>query len=328
MAKINLSPYTIEIRQKRNKENEDLFNLFGTGTSLFDVVKEIIDKYKQTPFKQSKNQKTLKFDDKVKFNNLSRIQLVQDTLYYGEYGVLMRLMDTNTGLMDSNPIDPDKSPVLEFAFTYFQDSLIKKHGYFILQTYSNKGYKTVLNRLLENELNAKFNKDVIIEMNPIISSDIIDLVKKGGRIFDITFISHDVSKDSTNDLLKDSSNQGLNIGHTKQFSMSITSSKGSNLVLPNQIEQFTEYLKKMILNSAEIPFYEMTKSRLDEIKIKIATINKDYTITIDENELEFKEIRPLDDTDVILENGAIASIYILNESMKYASEISKMYSEL
>lgn len=327
MAKINLSPYVVKIRQKNNKQNEDVSNLFGTNVSLFDVMKEITSTYSIKPFRQSKSQKALRFEGNVKFNTFNRIQIIQDILYYGEYGILMKLMDTNTGLLDDDPIDPDKSPVLDFTFTYFQDSLIKSQSYLIVQTYSNRGYKTVLNDMLRGELSTRFNKDVIVETNPILGSDIVDLVKRGGRIFDITFISHDVSKDSTDHLLVDSSNQGLDINNTKKFSVSVTSSKGSSLVLPSQVESLAESLKKMVLNSAEAPFYEMTNNKLDEVKIKIATHNKDFTVVIDENELEFREILPLNDEDVILDDGTIANTYILNEAKKYSIEISNMYRE-
>ena len=124
MAKINLSPYTIRIKQKYSKEDEDISDLFGTKISLYDVISNISLKFKQKPYKQSENQKALKFENKIKTNSNNRVKILQDIIFYGEYGRILKLMDTDTGIMDKNPIDPNKSPVLDFTFTYFEDSLI------------------------------------------------------------------------------------------------------------------------------------------------------------------------------------------------------------
>lgn len=328
MAKINLSPYTIRIKRKYSAKDEDISDLFGTKISLYDVISNISLKFKQRPYKQSKNQKALKFENKIKTNSNNRVKILQDIIFYGEYGRILKLMDTDTGIMDKNQIDPNKSPVLDFTITYFEDSLIKTQSYIIAQTYSNNGYKTIFHNLLKEEINDRFGIDSTVEINPIISSEIIDLIKRGGRIFDITLISHDISKDSTDHLLSDSSKNCLIIGNTNEISFSLSSSRGANLINIDKIEDFVDSLKKMILNSAETPFYEITKSRLDEIKIKIKTKNKEHTVGISSDDLEFKEIRPLDDEDVILKNGTIAINYILKEARDYSTEIVDMYKQV
>lgn len=351
MAKINLSPYTIKIREQRTDKLEDINALFGTKISLFDIINDIVCKYEQKPFTQSDNQKALKFKNKDKLETYlesasekaekvpdahdggntqtdERVNFIQDIIYYGEYGILMNIMDVNTGVMQEDNIDPDKSAVLDLTFTYFQDSLINTQSYIIAQTYSNRGYKTIFNNLLRDEIKSRFAKDAIVEIKPILSSQIIDLIKKGGRIIDITFISHDVSKDSADHLLSDSPNKGLIIGNAKTFSVTLSSSKNKSLADPAKIIEFTESLKNMLMNSAEVPFYEMTECKLNEIKLKIATKNKDFMIGISVDDLEFKEVLPLDNDDVILANGAIAHNYIFKQAKDYANSIAERYRDL
>lgn len=351
MAKINLSPYTIKIREQRTNKLEDINALFGTKISLFNIINDIVCKYEQKPFTQSENQKALKFKNKDKLKTKSesaaeksekvsdahevgttqtdeRVNFIQDIIYYGEYGILMNIMDVKTGDMQVDNIDPDKSAVLDLTFTYFQDHLINTQSYLIAQTYSNRGYKTIFNNLLRNEIKSIFDKNVIVEIKPILSSQIIDLIKKDGRIIDITFISHDVSKDSADHLLSDSPNKGLTIGNTKTLSVSLTSSKNQSLINPSKIFDYTEWFKQMLLNSAESPFYEMTECNLNEIKLKIATKNKDFIIGISMDDLEFKEVLPLDNDDVILANGAIAHNYIFKEAKDYANSIAERYRDL
>ena len=91
MAKINLSPYTVKIRNKHSNNEEDIYNLFGTNISLYEVISDISLKFKQKPFKQPKNHKALKFENKINTYTDNRVKVLQDILFYGEYGRLMKL---------------------------------------------------------------------------------------------------------------------------------------------------------------------------------------------------------------------------------------------
>ena len=162
MAKISLHPYVISIRRKRSKTDEDITNLFGTKTALVDIIKDALLQYGKKPFLQKKSKKALKFENILETTKVGDVNIIQSLIYYGEYGIIRKIMDTNTGKIDENLIDPDKTPVFDLTFTYFQDDLIKTKAYLISQTYSGKGYKTILTDLIKSELNAKFDVDVII----------------------------------------------------------------------------------------------------------------------------------------------------------------------
>ncbi|MDD2340768.1 MAG: hypothetical protein PHG79_11135 [Methanosarcina sp.] len=330
MAKINLTPYVIKVRRKRCSVDENLKDLFGTSISLFDIIQEITVNYQKKPFKMPESKKALKFEDKIKTSEENQVKILQNILYYGEYGILRKVMDTNTGVIDPKLIEADKSPVFDLTFTYFQDELILNQSYIIAQSYSNKGYKTVFKSLLESEIKIKFGEDITVEINSILSSGLANLIRKGGRIVDITFTAHKVSKDSTDILLDENSNNHIMVENAGSFSISLSSSRNKSLISASldKAREFEDSLKKVVLNAKESPFFEVTKSELSEIKVKISTENKDFTVNISAEDSEFKEVLPFDDEDVILNNGTIAHNYILNEAKDYALSISERYRSI
>ena len=324
MSKISLHPYVISIRKKRSKIDEDVNNLFGTNTALVDIIKDVLLKYSKKPFLQEKSKKALKFENIPKITKIEDVNIIQSLVYYGEYGIIRKIMDTKTGEIDENLIDPEKTPVFDLIYTYFQDDLIKTKAYLISQTYSGNGYKTILTDLIRLELNAKFNSDVVVDINPLVSHDLVDIMKKEDRIIEIGFISHDVTKDDASKILSDNDHE-IEIDNLRDVNLSLSSSKNKSLIPYDKIEEVTSNLKKMVLNSKQTAFYEITNSVANEIKVKVATPLNDFTVSINSNNLKFKESYSLDDDIVIGSDGRIAHDYIINEAKKYATSVADRY---
>ena len=324
MAKISLHPYVISIRRKRSKTDEDITNLFGTKIALVDIIKDALLQYGKKPFLQKKSKKALKFENILETTKVGDVNIIQSLIYYGEYGIIRKIMDTKTGKIDKNLIDPDKTPVFDLTFTYFQDDLIKTKAYLISQTYSGKGYKTILTDLIKSELNAKFDVDVIIEINPLVSHNLVDIMKKEDRIIEIGFVSHDVTKDNASKILSNNDSE-IDIDNLRDVNLLLSSSKNKSLVPYEKIDEITSSLKKMVLNSKQTAFYEITKSVMNEIKVKVATPLNDFTVSINSSDLIFKESYSLDDDIVIGSDGRIAHTYIFNKAKKYATSIADRY---
>lgn len=324
MSKISLHPYVISIRKKRSKTDEDINNLFGTNTALMDIIEDALLKYNKKPFLQAKSKKALKFENIPKMTKVGDINIIQSLVYYGEYGIIRKIMDTNTGEIDENLIDPEKTPVFDLTFTYFQDDLIKTKAYLISQTFSGSGYKTILTDLIRLELNEKFKFDVVIEINPLVSHDLVDIMKEEDRIIEIGFVSHDVTKDNASKIFSNNDSE-IEIDNLRDVNLSLSSSKNKSLVPYDKIREVTSSLKIMVLNSKQTAFYEITKSVMNEVKVKVATPLNDFTVSINSSDLKFKESYSLDDDIVIGSDGRIAHDYIINEAKRYASSVADRY---
>lgn len=347
MSKISLSPYVITIRGKKAKENEDIDNLFGTNTSLNDIIKKALEKYNKKPFLESVSKKALKFEripkikqEKDEINEESvvmeeviaeevgaivgELNILQSLVYYGEYGIIRSIMNTSTGDIDIDSIDPEKTPVFDLTFTYFQDKLIKRKAYLLAQTYSGNGYKTILTHLIKAELSEQFEVDIIVEIKPLMCHDLINLVQREDRVTDIIFVSQDVSRDNADKILSDG-NHEIDIENLKNYNLSLSASKNRSLVPYDKIGKVTSFLKTAVSNSRNTPFYEITNSELKEIKVKITTPKKEFTVGIDSNNLDFRESYTFNDEDVIKSNGRIAHRYIANEAKEYAISIARRY---
>lgn len=325
MSKINLSPYTIKVKEKNSMKCEDLENLFGKGISLLDVVKEIKSEYKTKPYKQNNSKKAFKFENKTFNYSINNVNIVQDIIYYGEYGVLRKIMNIETGEINPDDvISAEESPVFDLTFTYFQDSLVKYQSYIIVQSYSRMSYKTLFNKLLEDKLKSIFDIEITVDINPLINSELIELVENGGRIVEISLISNDIPKDPA-DLLLNSQEEKLEIKNTNQVNFSLTSSKGKSLISKDGIIAFERKLRDIVIDPKATPFYEVTKCQVNEIKIKVSTENKDYTVYLDSTGSEFKQTLPLNDNDIISDDGTINNGNILVIARDYVNIVVNKY---
>ncbi|WP_342305738.1 hypothetical protein [Methanolobus sp. ZRKC5] len=356
MSKISLSPYIIKIRQKYSAEDEDISDLFGTGTSLIDIIKDSLIKYSKKPFLEDTSKKALKFESLPKLKQedteeldaeneedaikskvflekiiaeelggeIGELTIIQSLVYYGEYGIIRSIMDTKTGAIDAESIDSEKTPVFDMTFTYFQDQLIRNKGYLIAQTYSGKGYKTILTHLIKSELNELSDEDIIVEIKPLMCHQLADIVQREDRITDIIFVSQDVSRDEAEKALPDG-NYEIDIDNLKNFNLSLSASKNKSLVPYDKLEKVTSSLKKAFSNTRDTPFYEITNSELKQIKVKISTHKKEFTVGITYENLDFRESYAFEDDDVINSNGRIAHRYIANKAKEYSVSIASRY---
>ncbi|SFM68239.1 hypothetical protein [Methanolobus profundi] len=343
MSKVNLHPYSITIREKRSKEDQDINNLFGTNKSLIDVISNAISTYNKKPFLQKSSKKALKFEKSPKVTKDKEMDILQSLVYYGEYGIIRKIMDTNTGEIDEKSIDREKTPVFDLTFTYFQDKLIENKAYLIAQTYSRNGYKTILSEMLKKELNEMLKKELgdeneinaIISVNPLVSKELIDIMNHGDRITEIEFISHDVSKDNASKILSTTddgvnlnNNELIEIDNLNSVNLSITSSKNESLVPYAKVKELTTFLKKMILNSKDTVFYEVTNSEMNGVKVTVTTPLREFIVKIDSDDLKFRESYPLMDKDVIKKDGTIAHNYVMSEAREYAASVARKYRSL
>jgi|GEM_PF-5689467 len=328
MPKITLSPYIIKIRQKNSQDFEDLENLFGTNKKLFDIIKDIKTDYQKKPFKEEKSKKAIKFENRqIEFFINKELKITQDVVYYGEFGVLRKVMDTETGEINQQAIKSTESPVYDLTFTYAQDTLIKNIGLIIVQSYSRMSYKTVLYEVIRKKLAGEFDIEFMLEINPLIDNELAEIVENGGRIVEINLTSHDIPDSA--DILADSKEKEtkIEIKNKKTITFSLASSAGLSLA---PIQKLTDLMKnlKPILYSDTTVFYEATKCPVDEVKIAVSTDDRNYTFYLDQEEsgdIEFKKVIPLTDVGLISNDGIIKNDSILVIAREHIETIANKY---
>ncbi len=332
MAKVNLSPYSVAVNRKYSRKfEEDITDLFGKKIVLSDVIEQIIAKYGKIPFREKASQKALKFDGPVQKTETDRFKIIQSVVYYGAYGILTKIMDVNTGVIDPKLIDKEKSPVVDFIFTYVEDKLNTKFAFLIGQTYSVQGYKSTFEKAMQEELTAitrPYGISPIVNIDPLFNKELIELLISGARMYDLTFIATEVDNDSSDILLSGMKKHGLNISATKSFEVAITSYKNKSLLLPRKAREMIEYLRSMLQNPKRSPFFIMTKSEAKEIKARVITPTREFTVGIGSDDFEFREILALDEAQSITTDGAINQGYILGEAKQYAETIAEKYKKL
>lgn len=327
LPKMALSPYVVKVRKKNSSEPEDLDNLFGEGKTLFDIIKEIKSDYKLKPYNEDKNKKAIKFENKaIEYNINKGVRITQDIVYYGEYGVLRKVMNIDTGEINQAAINSNESPVYDLTFTYAQDSLVKGHGILIVQSYSRMSYKTVLTELIKNKLNSIFENELSLDINPLVDDELIELIEKGGRVVEINLISHDISKESADILLESKKNQ-IEVRNTNKITLALTSSNGTSLAPIKDLQNLINNLRNVV-NSTTTPFYEVTKCYVNTVKIKVSTDSQNYTFCLDQDDsgdFEFKKIIPLNDDSLISNDGVINNGSILVLAREHIESIANKY---
>ena len=114
MSKVNLTAYTISIKEKFSRQqSENIDNIIGSGITLKQVIESAISRYSinngnGVPFRDTTSQKALLFSssqNSVYPTNTPRLDLKKVQLYHGEYGLVQDVLDTQTGVLQQGLID-------------------------------------------------------------------------------------------------------------------------------------------------------------------------------------------------------------------------------
>lgn len=330
MPKVNLSPYLIQIREKQSDEYEDVDDLFGTGTSLQEIIESIISDFSGagSVFKEEKGQKALKFEGNAESHPQAPIDIVQDTVYHGEYGIVRDVLDVDSGSINEDELSSSETPVFDMIFTYFEDSLLEKYGFVMVQRYSIYGYKTTFHRLLRQKIRGTLHEDAMVEMKPLISSELVEILERGGRLTDLKLIAHDVSPDSANQASSDLSESGLAVQNTNRIEFNFSAGSNLNLALPTRVDDLVDKMKEIVLNSEDTPFYELTSTEIDEIKAKVDDNGKSRTLTVGPEGERVREELPVEDNDAVNEDGTINRDLIKGHATDYARNVIDKYRDI
>ncbi|MGM3305775.1 hypothetical protein ACSQ6I_07240 [Anabaena sp. WFMT] len=185
MSKFSLAPYTLKIKQKDSSQYYSFSKIIGSD--FFDIIYNYLDIELRNPSINSGATEIFKI------NKLQKSERIISGLFEtGENGFGSKLVNVPTGKI-SYQKSPQEAELIPYYFILKLPPLAKV-GIIIFQRFKNLGIKDLFFRYLSQYLLDKFSNKYILEMNPLIPTD---LLKKyiEGRIVQVRFIKRGFPSD-------------------------------------------------------------------------------------------------------------------------------------
>jgi hypothetical protein len=331
MVRVNLSVYSVKIKEKRSRNSlTRIDNLFASGTPFSEILEDTIKKYSKSklkPYLDKDNQKAICFinsnDDLVPKED-SRLKVKKITLYYGLYGRIQEVLNTRTGAVDET-LGEDMSPVMEYAVTFVEDTQVKSHAYLIVQSYSQLGYKSTLERVLSEEIHKSFPK-CTLKIEPVVSPELIKKIEEEGKVMSVIFSANTFPRDSA-DAKRLLNSMQIKENNAKSVELTILGTKDKTLIPKTGISTFVEKARAVIKNGDATAFYSVAKIVPTNIRAQIALDNRSLTMSVNKEELEINEVFELKESSAI-QNGRINEEYIFKKSIESILTIVNKYKDL
>ncbi len=198
MLKVLMNGYTIRIKERNTKNYKILRNFDGNSSNFADILYNFLNtNIGVSSIKRVKDQKTIYYGDLGHYNQDKEI--IKCKAYVGVYGNRYDVVNYNTKLVDYN-IKTDDSYAFPLNFMVYVPQLntntkIPDTGILVFEKFKNHGGKGLFVEQLEQYFtsNVQF-KNYIIEINPFIPREIINIMKKG-VISSVTIKGSSVSSD-------------------------------------------------------------------------------------------------------------------------------------
>ncbi|KAA3615838.1 MAG: hypothetical protein D8M58_22325 [Calditrichaeota bacterium] len=261
MAKIALSTYTIRIRERREPTYERL-DRFDRTTDFFNTFTQYLLNRNQNYSHVQNIQKLISVSNYSVDN-----RIITGIIKTGEYGYETELFDIQNNEV-SYLRSVNEAELLPFFFQVFLPNNADE-GILILQRFGQFGIR----KAFSNDFNSYFNQlfpDYIVEMNPLLPSQIVDQHLRDGVVTKIRFIKFEVP----NDIAEAYDNNG----HTEEISSTelVVRAKRNQFLsfVPNRLIEFMNR-EKDVSN-----LFELTNFDYDTIKVEVKLDNETRTIDL------------------------------------------------
>lgn len=309
MAEFRLIPYSIRIK-KAYKTYLDLKSIptAAGAKDLFDILNDYCVKYHADTHNFSKIKKTF-YVESYSPNKTERY--ICGTVKTGEYGYELDSYDVNEKKRILKARRKEYSEEYPFFFIFVCPSFkIKDMGLLVLQYFGNLGIKTIFEKVLQEFL-KNINSELILEINPIISSELFSQLDSADKILKLSISRKRVPKDIAEKVEIDNYED-----ITEERIFKAKRNKSINL---------REKAKKLFKDFSS-PFIEIKDEKYKEIKLVIKKGNSQKTIRIKDSP-EFRESMPLDKGSLNLVGGFPAEDSLCELGIEYANYILEKYGE-
>ncbi|MBI2558210.1 hypothetical protein HYW20_02720 [Candidatus Woesearchaeota archaeon] len=311
MARFKLVPYSIRIRNKHSDKNLDLTKIPTNkgDVSFFTMFEKLCKDYNSDVYERKKEQKTLCVVNSVPINTKN---IISGTIKSGEYGFEADFFDTKLRKRMQSARKEEYSEELPFFFLFHIPKKNVDIGFIILEKFKQYGIKIILQKVL-TEILEKHNKDLIIEVNPLISEKLLNILKSSEKLIEIKFLKKEVPKDvADKNLIKNYEDI------SEEHSFKIKRNKEIILNIKDEIEK--------ALKNVDYPYSEIQNEKYDEVRLIVKRDGTTSTISL-EDVPRFRECMPISPKTSDLERGFPKEAYLYNKSKEYLNNILKSYDE-
>lgn len=311
MARFKLVPYSIRIRNKHSDKNLDLRAIPTNKGDIdfFTIFEEICKNYKSDVYERKKEQKTLCVVNSTT-TNIKRI--ISGIIKSGEYGFEADFFDTKLRKRLQSARKQEYSEELPFFFLFHLPKKNFNVGFLVLEKFKQFGIKIILQKVLTETL-EKHNKNLLIEINPLINEKLLNILKSSEKLIEIKFLKKEVPKDvADKSLIKNYEDI------CEEHSFKIKRNKEILLNVRDKIER--------ALKNVDYPYSEIKNEKYDEVKLIVKRDNTTSTISLDDVP-RFRECMPVSPKTSDLDRGFPKESYLYNKSKEYLNTILKSYDE-
>lgn len=327
IAKFKLVPYTVSIKQKRSSDYFNLDNIGNNNIDFLDIFLDFLGKSKHIVLPQS--ERTVSIHRK---ENDGRD--VYGVFKSGQYNILADFLDIS---------DEDKFELKEearglrdsevYPFFFLMNIPNKSpKGILILQTFSIHRIKTVIEKaintfLAEDKDPEKYDKNelkmydelknMVVEIKPLISESLLEKLNSAESMQTISLVRHKVPVNTTKKLWFAKKGKKELIGDPEEITEIHTFKVKSK-------SKHSLYKDKMVeaIKNVENTYGEIFEDKYDEIHITVNIDGSEQSIILGSRN-EFKEVFPLSDKTLVLENGFPEYNYMKKTSKGYLKYLNK-----
>jgi hypothetical protein len=246
----------------------------------------------------------------------------------GEFNIAADFLDTENGNTTENARKTKDSEVYPYFYLLYIPRNSEK-GILILQTFGVHAIKGLLQKCINDfikeyadNIDNEELKSCLIQINPLISRDLLEKLESSEEVHEITLIKNKISRNTARLLTNKRTNQRMTIGDPDNIK------EIRKLVIRNKKKGFMD--KQNIVDSlrnVEDAYAEIIEENYDEINITVTIDGSEKTIHFGSKN-KYTEALPLTEESIVFgDNGFPAYSYLKTTSIGYLNYLNRDTSE-
>ncbi len=303
MTRHKLIPYLVQVKKKHAHNYENLGALpitNNTTTDFFQIFKRILTPQSQVLLQHKKTVSAETIKESVGET------AVWGTINAGEFGITADLYNMRQRTRKRQARKDDDSEEYPFFFLFHQPRQTHPNqGFLILSEFKKNGIKTILEYLLQKQISS-LNQDLWVKITPLISADLMSVIRNADKVQEVKFVAHEVSRD-----IADRCELPRRMKIKEERSFIARTPQGFT---PPAISRIIRAFRNV-----NQPMFEVTGEEYNEIKVLVKDGGSSRTLTFGERE-HLKEVFPLEEQAITIMGGFPTTDSILPHARNYLND--------
>lgn len=195
MASHKIVPYSFRIKNKNSGEYYRLDAIGRNDEGVEQILQNFCQQYHQRLYDDTTSEKTIRFSNISTFN-----QGLDSKIKSGQYGVKSEIRDKDNPQNLKAQRDEDDTEEIELYYLYTPVDDWTHTSLVMFHKFKNFGAKTVFERSFECFLRDNHYDIYEVEMNAVISTELLEKLENSDRNFELRLIKHRESNSSGSNL--------------------------------------------------------------------------------------------------------------------------------